>query len=58
MYVFTFIRVCVCSDLTVRPEGACVIPGLLWVEEGLQAEESGDHLGAEKGGVPQTGESA
>lgn len=48
----------VCSDLTVGPEGACIIPGLLRPEKGLQAEESGNHLGAEKGGVPEIGKPA
>lgn len=47
---------CVCADVSVGPEGACIIPGLLRAEEGLQTQESGDCLGAEEGGVSQIGE--
>lgn len=50
--------VCVCADVSVGLEGACIIPGLLGAEEGLQTQESGDRLGAKEGGMPQTGEPA
>ena len=55
--IYTY-AVCVYEDFTVGPEGACVLPGLLWAEEGLKTQEPGDHNGAEEGGVPQTGEPA
>lgn len=50
--------VCVCADVSVGLERACIIPGLLGAEEGLQTQESGDRLGAKEGGMPQTREPA
>lgn len=47
-----------CADVPVGPEGARFVSGLVRPEEGLQTQESGDHPGAEEGGVPQTGEPA
>ena len=44
------------ADLSAGPEGTCLITGLLWAEEGFQAEESRDQSGAEEGGMSQTGE--
>lgn len=49
---------CVHADLSVGPEGARVLPGLLWSEKRLQTQESGDCLGAKKRRMPQTGEPA
>lgn len=54
-YLPAYGGVCVCADVSVGPEGACIILGILRVEEGLQTEESGDYLGAKERGMPQTG---
>lgn len=42
------------SDFGVGSEGESLLSGLVHSEEGQQAEESGDQLGAEERGVHQT----
>lgn len=43
--------------LSVGPEGARLFPGILWTEEGLQAEESWNRSRAEERGMHQIRES-
>lgn len=57
-FIYTFLCGCICTDVSVGPEGTCIISGLLRAEEGLQTQESGDRIRAEEGGMPQTGEPA
>lgn len=52
VYTYVYVWVAVFTDVSIGPEGACVIPGLFRAEEGLKTKESGDHPGAKEGGVP------